>query len=43
MNGNMINYQKEHWKLHGASGKWEKMKNQPKDTLYVANFGKCRI
>ncbi len=35
--------QKQDWIKNGATGKWEKMKNQPKDTLYVANFGKCRI
>lgn len=35
--------QKKHWELHGASGKWEKMKDQPKDTLYVGNYGKCKI
>lgn len=35
--------QKKDWIKNGASGKWEKMKDQPKDTLYVANFGKCRI
>ena len=36
--------QKEHWKLHGASGKWEKSKRaEDKNLVYVANFGKCRI
>lgn len=35
--------QKKHWKLYGASGKWEKMKDQPKDTLYVGNYGKCKV
>lgn len=35
--------QKKHWELHGASGKWEKMKDQPKDTLYVGNYGKCKV
>ena len=35
--------QKKHWELHGASGKWEKMKDQPKDSLYVGNYGKCKI
>lgn len=35
--------QKKHWELHGASGKWEKMKDQPKDTLYVGNYGKYKI
>lgn len=35
--------QKKHWELHGASGKWEKMKDQSKDTLYVGNYGKCKV
>lgn len=35
--------QKKHWELHGASGKWEKMKDQAKDTLYVGNYGKCKV
>ena len=35
--------QKKYWKLHGISGKWEKMKDQPKDTLYVGNYGKCKV
>lgn len=35
--------QKKHWQVHGASGKWEKMKDQPKDSLYVGNYGKCKI
>lgn len=35
--------QKKHWELHGASGKFEKMKDQPKDTLYVGNYGKCKV
>ena len=35
--------QKKHWELHGASGKWEKMKDQPKETLYVGNYGKCKV
>ena len=35
--------QKKHWELHGASGRWEKMKDQPKDTLYVGNYGKCKV
>lgn len=34
--------QTKHWKLHGVSGKWEKMKDQPKDSLYVGNYGKCK-
>lgn len=35
--------QKKHWELHGAFGKWEKMKDQPKDTLYIGNYGKYKV
>lgn len=35
--------QKKDWIKNGVSGKWEKMKNQPKETLYVPNFGKCKL
>ena len=36
--------QKEQWKLHGASGKWEKSKRaEDKNLVYIGNFGKCRI
>lgn len=36
--------QKEQWKLHGDSGKWEKSKRaEDKNLVYIANFGKCRI
>ena len=35
--------QKKHWKLHGVSGKWEKDPHQNKDTLYVGNYGKCKV
>ena len=35
--------QKKHWELHGASGKWKKMKDQPKGSLYVGNYGKCKV
>lgn len=35
--------QKENWLKNGAVGKWQKMRNQPKDTLYVGNYGKCKI
>ena len=35
--------QKEKWKKYGASGRWEKMKDQDKDTLYVGNYGKCKV
>ena len=35
--------QKKYWELHGASGKWEKHPHQNKDTLYVGNYGKCKV
>jgi hypothetical protein len=35
--------QKKIWAKNGASSKWEKMKDQPKETLYVGNYGKCKI
>jgi hypothetical protein len=35
--------QKKHWILHGVSGKWEKMQDQSKETLYVGNYGKCKV
>lgn len=35
--------QAEQWRLHGARGKWHKDKNQPKDTLYKANYDNARI
>lgn len=36
--------QKKYWETHGVSGKWEKSKRQEdKDLVYIANFGKCRI
>lgn len=35
--------QKKNWKLHGVSGKWKKMKDQLKDTLYIGNYGKCKV
>ena len=35
--------QKQNWLKNGANSKWQKMRNQPKETLYIANFGKCRI
>lgn len=34
--------QAEQWSLHGASGKWRKDKNQPKETLYQANYDNAR-
>ena len=35
--------QKKDWIKNGVSGKWEKMKNQPKETLYIPNYGKCKL
>ena len=35
--------QKKLWAKNGATSKWEKMKDQPKDTLYVGNYGKCKV
>lgn len=35
--------QKKHWELHGVGGKWEKHPLQNKDTLYVGNYGKCKV
>jgi len=34
--------QKEVWEKWGASGKWEKMKNQSDDTRYKADYTKAR-
>lgn len=31
------------WAGIGAIGKWQKMKDQPKETLYVANYSKCKL
>jgi hypothetical protein len=35
--------QKKEWAKNGISGKWEKMQDQPKETLYVGNYGKCKV
>lgn len=35
--------QKEIWDKWGASGKWEKNKDQCKSTLYTAAYSKCKI
>lgn len=35
--------QKKEWSKNGASGKWEKHPFQNKDTLYVGNYGKCKV
>lgn len=35
--------QKQDWIKNGVSGKWQKMRNQPKETLYIANYGKCKL
>lgn len=36
-------YQKENWLKNGAVGKWQKDSSQNKDTLYVANYSKCKL
>lgn len=35
--------QKEIWNKWGASGKWQKDKNQDASTLYVANYQGCKL
>lgn len=35
--------QKEIWLKHGANGKWQKDKLQDKETLYQANYSKCKL
>ena len=35
--------QKKLWAKNGATSKWEKMEDQPKDTLYIGNYGKCKV
>lgn len=35
--------QKENWFKNGAVGKWQKDSSQDKDTLYVANYSKCKL
>ena len=35
--------QKKDWIKNGASGKWQKMRNQPRETLYIPNYGKCKL
>lgn len=35
--------QKIEWDLNGASGKWQKDKNQNKDELYVAKYELCKF
>lgn len=36
-------FQKEIWDKNGASGKWLKSQEQSKDTLYVADYSKCKL
>ena len=36
-------FQKEIWDKNGASGKWLKSQEQSKDTLYIANYSKCKL
>ena len=35
--------QKENWLKNGAIGKWQKDSSQDKDTLYVADYSKCKL
>ena len=35
--------QKEQWLKFGAYGKWEKWSEQPKETLYKANYESCKL
>lgn len=35
--------QKIEWETKGASGKWQKDKQQDKETLYQADFSKCKL
>lgn len=35
--------QKKVWKKNGATEKWQKYEHQDKTTLYVPNYGKCKI
>ena len=34
--------QYEEWNANGKSGKWKKFKDQDKNTLYKANYKKCK-
>ena len=34
--------QKKRWEKFGANDKWQKDPNQDKNTLYIANYGKCK-
>lgn len=36
-------FQKEIWDKNGAVGKWQKDSLQDKETLYVANYSKCKL
>lgn len=35
--------QKEDWIENGANSKWQKMRNQPQETLYIADYSKCKL
>ena len=35
--------QKEEWLKNGASGKWQKDQNQPKDEIYEPNYEGCKL
>lgn len=35
--------QKQNWLKNGAVGKWQKDNSQDKETLYIANYSKCKL
>ena len=35
--------QKTMWRAEGIKGKWQKWKEQPKDTLYKANYDQAKL
>lgn len=35
--------QASEWNDYGPSGKWQKWKEQPENTLYKANFSSCKL
>ena len=35
--------QKKDWIKNGVSGKWKKYEHQDKTTLYIPNYGKCKL
>ena len=35
--------QKKDWNKYGANSKWQKDEHQDKTTLYIPNYGKCKL